>query len=173
MPLEPTAFHKALSASAFKPQEKRQGPTLVGLEGGMGRGGDVPNSPREGLGGIRSRPFTPTPRGRAPGAPSFVSFPLWSRGRGGSHLARCTGSCPALLPQTRRATPISAAYPRGPRGPSSVASPGLINPALHPLPVATSAAGSRLRKSSLAAPHPGCLLPPPTSATSAACSDLR
>lgn len=162
MPLGPTGFQKALSASPSNPpKEKRSNPRRRrGWDRGRVRGiGGFPSSPGKGM-GVPSCPFTPTPRSTAPGGPP--SFPLFARVQKGVGLA--------LSPQHQILPGSSTSDP-----------PGRLSPG-HPGPQLSRQSGSQLTQPFAPSlwpprqPLPASLdraWPPPTSPPTAACPDLH
>lgn len=137
MPLEPTGFQKALSASAFKPQERDKVQPPEAWRVGWGKGVGISPTPRRKEWGGVPAPLLPLPGAGLLGRPP--SFPLSAQVHKGAGLPR--GPLHRVFPGSplRLATPISAAYPRGPRGLSSVASPGPSRPSPPPTPFGHSA----------------------------------
>lgn len=87
MPLEPTSFQKALSASAFKPQERDKVQPAEAWRVGWGEGGgDFPNSQQKGMGGCVPAPLLPLPGAGLLGRPP--SFPLSAQVHKGAELPR-------------------------------------------------------------------------------------
>ena len=150
MPLGPTGFQKALSASPSNPKkEKRSNPRRRrGWDRGRVRGiGGFPSSPGKGM-GVSSCPVTPTPRSTAPGGPPIISF--LRKGPEGS------GARAESTPDFARLLHFRPARPPFPGAPGALAQSPVrvpVDPALRALPVATSAAASRFLRPGLAAPH--------------------
>lgn len=130
MPLGLTGFYTALSASDFKPKQRAEAQPRGGLGRLVGEAG-IPQLPaRRNLVCVPA-PLLPLPGAGLRGCSLFISYLRTSQERSG---ARTWSTAPGLLlfPPTGLATPTSAAYPRGPRGPCSVASLGPGRPTLWP-----------------------------------------
>lgn len=167
MPLEPTGFQKALSASAFKPQERDKVQPPEAWRVGWGKGVGISPTPRRKEWGGVPAPLLPLPGAGLLGRPP--SFPLSAQSikERGSHVAHCTGSSPAL--RSAWPPPSRPPIPGAPVASAQSPVPVPVDPALRPLPSVTR------RRFPPPLTQPGRSPPrlPPAPPTSAACPDLR
>ena len=105
------------------------------MEGG---GWGFPQLPAERNGGVCSRPFAPTPRGRAPGVPPFISSLRTSPERSGAPTWPTAPGVPRLSPLRHAWPPPSRPpIPGAPVASAQSPVPVPVDPALRPLPSAT------------------------------------